>query len=116
MLREVVEKHEKCVLVRCGLANFGASSLDFELQFDVRSELYDEVFNARNDVSIGILKAFNDAGIDFAFPTQVAINARADGRPIDPLETAVPEGDAALAAQARGPIEHPPTSREIAPD
>ena len=116
MVGDVIAAHDKCVLVRCGLSNFGASSLDFELQFDVRSELYDEVFNARNDVSIGILKAFNDAGIDFAFPTQVAINARADGRPIDPLDTAAPEGEAAAAASARGPIEHPPTSREIAPD
>jgi small-conductance mechanosensitive channel len=114
MVRDVVEAHDKCVLVRCGLANFGSSSLDFELQFDVRSELYDEVFNARNDVSIGILKAFNEAGIDFAFPTQVAINARADGRPIDPVDTIEPEGEAKDVAAE--PVEHPPTSSEIAPD
>ena len=106
MIRDVVEAHDKCALVRCGLANFGASSLDFEIQFDVSSELYDEVFNARNDVSIGILKSFDEAGIDFAFPTQVAINARADGRPIDPFDTKA--GDSDPAACLSGPIEHPP--------
>ena len=113
MLREEVEAHDKCTLVRCGLANFGASSLDFELQFDVRSELYDEVFKARNDVSIGILKAFNEAGIDFAFPTQVAISARADGRPIDPVDTGA---SAEVTERPAAPAEQRATSGEIAPD
>jgi small-conductance mechanosensitive channel len=114
MVRDVVVAHAKCEFVRCGLGNFGQSSLDFELQFDVRSELYDEVFNARNDVSIGILKAFNTAGIDFAFPTQVAISARADGRPIDPVDTGAPEE--AEAKPPTTPVEHPRTSGEIAPE
>ncbi len=116
LVREVVEAHDKCKLVRCGLANFGASSLDFELQFDVQSELYDEVFNARNDVSIGILEKFAKAGIDFAFPTQVAINARADGRPIDPAATIPADSVPQDGAPADPPLKPPPTSHEIAPE
>lgn len=117
LVRGVIEAHKKCKLVRCGLAEFGQSSLDFELQYDVQSELYDEVFKARNDVSIGILKAFADAGIDFAFPTQVAINARADGRPIDPIDASPEETEEGGDAKApKKPTRHPPTSKEIAPE
>ncbi len=115
LVRDVVEGHKKCKLVRCGLTDFGQSSLDFELQYDVQSNLYDEVFNARNDVSIGILKAFAEAGIDFAFPTQVAINARADGRPIDPVD-ATPEEPEPEAKPPSRPAGPSPTSSEIAPE
>ena len=117
MVKTVVEAHKKCVWVRCGLSNFGSSSLDFELQFDVQSELYDEVFNARNDIGLGILEAFSAAGIDFAFPTQVAINARADGRPIDPVDTTDSEDDTEAARDITAkPVARPKMSKEIAPE
>ncbi|MEA3033735.1 MAG: hypothetical protein QOH86_1751, partial [Sphingomonadales bacterium] len=44
MLKEMVEAQAKTSLVRCGMTGFGASTLDFELQFDVHSTNYDEVF------------------------------------------------------------------------
>ncbi|NIJ09189.1 small-conductance mechanosensitive channel [Sphingomonas vulcanisoli] len=84
MVKKVVEDVPKCKLVRCGLSEFGASSLDFQLQYDVQSSLYDEVFNARHEVSVRILQAFNDAGIDFAWPTQTTIEAGPDGKPVRP--------------------------------
>lgn len=82
ILATVVGAIDKCKLVRCGLTGFGDSSLDYELQFDVYSDLYDTVFDARHRVSVGILRAFNNAHIDFAWPTQVGIPASADGRPM----------------------------------
>jgi small-conductance mechanosensitive channel len=88
MIRGIVEAQPKCTLVRCGMTAFAASSLDYELQFDVHSEVYDEVFNARSAVCIAILKAFNDAGIEFAYPTQTSFTAAPDGRAVMPY----PEG------------------------
>ncbi|PZU10924.1 MAG: mechanosensitive ion channel protein MscS [Sphingomonas sp.] len=82
MLKVIVERQDKCSLVRCGMSGFGDSTLDFNLQFDVRSENYDEVFAARHKVCVAILAAFNDAHIDFAFPTQTAVIAGPDGRPV----------------------------------
>ena len=82
MVKRVVEAQDKCTLVRCGMADFAASSLDFELQFDVHSDSYDEVFNARHAVCVALLAAFNDAHIDFAWPTQTTISAGPDGRPM----------------------------------
>ncbi|PTQ09911.1 mechanosensitive ion channel protein MscS [Sphingomonas oleivorans] len=80
LAREIVEAHDKCKLVRCGMTNFNSSSLDFELQFDVMSEIYEEIFEARHKVCIAILKRFNAEGIDFAYPTQTSFTAAPDGR------------------------------------
>ncbi|MDB5719300.1 MAG: hypothetical protein JWM38_2727 [Sphingomonas bacterium] len=84
MLRAIVEGHDKCTLVRCGMTGFGASSLDFELQFDVHSEVYDEVFKTQSLVLIAILRAFNGAEIAFAYPTQTSFTAAPDGTLVMP--------------------------------
>ncbi len=84
IVRDIVTGQPKCAVVRCGMTGFGASSLDFELQFDVHSENYDEVFDARSAVCIAILHAFNTAGIEFAYPTQMSFTAAPDGRAVMP--------------------------------
>jgi small-conductance mechanosensitive channel len=84
MLREVVERHDKAKLVRCGMTGFGASTLDFELQFDIRSLDYDEVFRTRSEICIDILDAFNRANIQLAYPTQTSFTAAPDGSLIMP--------------------------------
>lgn len=121
LVREVVEAREKCKLVRCGLVDFGASSLDFELQFDVASQLYDEVFNARHQVLMELLRAFAEAGIDWAWPTQATIVAGADGRPsgIMPVSRVAADGTEPGAAPAPTPAPQTPPmpdSGEIAPE
>ncbi len=84
MIKEIVEARPKCQLVRCGMTAFSASSLDYEVQFDVLSENYDEVFEARNAVCIAILQRFNKEDIAFAYPTQTSFTAAPDGRLIMP--------------------------------
>ncbi len=121
LVREVVERREKCRLVRCGLVGFGASSLDFELQVDVQSQLYDEVFAARHQVHVDLLAAFAAAGIDWAWPTQATIVAAADGRPSGVMPVASVGGHAAdppaEPPRVRPPATPPmPASGEIAPE
>jgi small-conductance mechanosensitive channel len=122
LIRKVVEAHDKCKLVRCGLTSFGASSLDFELQYDVGSKLYDEVFNARHTISVALLRAFADAGIDWAWPTQATIVASADGRPsgVMPVHSVAKEEMAAAGSGEDGPpaptTPPMPDSGEIAPE
>lgn len=84
LVRRIVEQEDKCKLVRCGIASFGASSIDFELQFDVMSEVYDEVFNARHQVLLAIVRAFNQEGIVIAYPTQVTYSAAPNGALVMP--------------------------------
>lgn len=71
-------------LVRCGMTGFGASGLNFELQFEVHSEVYDVVFNTPSKVLIAILWAFNDAGAAFAYTTQTTFTAAPDGTLVMP--------------------------------
>jgi small-conductance mechanosensitive channel len=96
ILKKVVEAQDKCILVRCGLRAFGSSTLDYELQFDVASEAYDELFRAQHDVCVGIIDAFAAEGIDFPFPTQTTVTADASGRPV------TPSGQAAAAPVEQG--------------
>ena len=88
MVRGVVESCEGCKLVRCGMTGFGASSLDYELQFDVHTEELKAVFVAQSTVAIAMLKAFNEAGIEFAYPTQTSFTAAPDGRLVMPYPDA----------------------------
>ena len=88
MFREIVEADAKCTLVRSGMVGFGASSLDYELQFDVATSSYDEMYAERHRIMLGILQRFDAEKIDFAYPTTVLFTAAPDGRAIDPRATA----------------------------
>lgn len=83
MLREIVETHGM-EFVRSGFVGFGASSLDFELEFDSPGGDFQAFYDGRAAVGLAILKRFNAEGIDFAYPTQTTFTAAPDGRMILP--------------------------------
>lgn len=83
-VRKIVEAHKQVTFVRCGMTGFGASSVDFTLQFDVHSTQYEKVFAANHAILIAILSDFNAAGIGFAYPTQTSFTAAPDGTLIMP--------------------------------
>ena len=83
LLKELVER-ERLHFVRAGFIGFGASSLDFELEFDVPSEDYQVFYDARHRLGMAILKRFGDEGIDIAYPTQTTFTAAPDGRLVMP--------------------------------
>lgn len=68
MLREIVSSVPKCAVVRAGLTGITSAGLQYELQFDVKSAIYNEVFDARTKVCVGILRRFHGAGLAFATP------------------------------------------------
>jgi small-conductance mechanosensitive channel len=103
IVKEVVESVEKCQLVRCGMTGYGASSLDFGLEFDVKSEVWQKVFDARHQVLVALLKRFNAEGIEFAYPTQTSFTAAPDGTFILPYPA---------EAAARAPAPKPATRRK----
>jgi len=84
MVKEVIEGVEKCSFLRCGMTGYGASSLDYAFEFDVKSEVWQKVFDARSQVLIALLQRFNDEGVAFANPTQTAFTAAPDGTLIMP--------------------------------
>ena len=84
LVRDALTSCEKCVFLRCGLIGFGASSLDFSLEIDVRSEVWSEVFETRHQVLVTIMQLFAAEGIEFAYPVQVGFTAAPDGTLIMP--------------------------------
>jgi small-conductance mechanosensitive channel len=85
MLREVVEGLDLgLVFIHAGLVTFGASSLDYEVEFDVPDPDTHDYFITRHKVGLAILKRFNAEGIEFAYPTQTSFTAAPDGKAIMP--------------------------------
>lgn len=64
---------------RAGFTGFGASSLDYEVLFFVRSHDLDEVALTRHRVGMAILRHFASEGLEFAYPTQTTFTAAPDG-------------------------------------
>ncbi|MGC4250313.1 MAG: mechanosensitive ion channel [Sphingobium sp.] len=89
MLKEIVEK-EGHIFVNAGLVSFGASSLDFELNFDVPDPDRHDYFQSRHRVGLAIWKRFNAEGIEFAYPTQTSFTAAPDGTAIMPYPDVQP--------------------------
>ncbi len=73
LLHEIVDAVPQCAVVRAGMTGFAATGIQYELQFDVKSNNYNDVFNARNEVCVAILRRFNGAGIAFAGPDGKAL-------------------------------------------
>lgn len=78
LLKEIVEGQGH-VFVHAGFINFGPSSLDFEVEFDVMSREFDDFYKARHAVGMAILKRFEEEGIRLAYPTQTSFTAAPDG-------------------------------------
>jgi small-conductance mechanosensitive channel len=97
MLKEIVEQ-SGAVFVRCGFVGFGASSIDFELDFDIMSADFDTVFEGRHRIGLAILERFNAEKLEFAYPTQTTFTAAPDGRMIMPY----PEGGFPVTVQDHG--------------
>ncbi|NWK95123.1 mechanosensitive ion channel protein MscS [Sphingobium lactosutens] len=83
ILRKIVEA-EGFLFVHAGMIRFGASSLDYELSFDVPDPDTHDYFQSRHRMGLAIWKAFNAAGIEFAYPSQTTFTAAPDGRLIMP--------------------------------
>lgn len=70
--------------LRCGFIDFADSALNFQLDYDILSADYEEVFMGRHKLGLEILKLFNDEGIDFAYPTNTQFTAGPDGKLVMP--------------------------------
>jgi small-conductance mechanosensitive channel len=83
-VRDIVLAHEHTSFIRCGLTAYGASSLDYELVFEVEGRDFEPAFATRHAIAIEILEAFSRDKVDFAYPTQVSFTAAPDGTLIMP--------------------------------
>ena len=95
--KAAVESRKGCSFVRCSIAGFAASSIDFELIFDSRSTDVNKVAADRTAVALALLRSFANHGLRFAYPTQTSFTAAPDGSMIMPY----PQQSAAQAIDAK---------------
>ena len=74
MLKAVVEACDR-KFVRAGFMAFGASSYDFDVEFDSPEAAFQPFFDARHQVGLAIIDRLNAEGIELAYPTQTQIIA-----------------------------------------
>lgn len=70
---------------RAHFFNFGASSIDIEIVFNVASSGVQEMMGARQTFMLGVVRRFSELDVDFAYPTQMGFLGGLDGKAIDPL-------------------------------
>lgn len=85
LVKTTVEGQDKCKLVRCGISDLTLPTIEIQVQFDVLSQSWDKVFQARHEIAIALLDSFERAGIEFAGP---------DGKSITPPAIQPPPGTA----------------------
>ena len=79
-----VESIKSCKLVRCCATAFGPSSIDCELIYDDRTRDPDTLAKHKSAIIIGVKRAFEREGVEFAYPTQTTFTAAPDGTMVMP--------------------------------
>ena len=106
MLKEIVEA-EGGTVARSGFETFGASSLDFALQFDIPGDDWATAHPMRDRIMVSIMTRFAKEGITIPYPTQTTYTAAPDGTLVMPYAVAA---DAPVSSAAANPRsgDHPP--------
>lgn len=76
--------------VRAAFRTFGPSSIDFDFIFEVDFGDPLHANAAQQQIALGLLRTFNDRGIEFAYPTQTTFTAAPDGTMIMPYPRVMP--------------------------
>ena len=88
ILKEIVEA-EGGKVARSGFENFGASSLDFALQFDIPGDDWATAHPMRDRIMVSIMTRFAKEGISIPYPTQTTYTAAPDGTLVMPYAVPV---------------------------
>ena len=70
MIQAIIDSKEHSTFNRCHFTEFADSSLNFELVYYIDTRDFTVALNEQQAINLGIMEAFAQAGIDFAFPSQ----------------------------------------------
>mgnify|MGYP002780373549 CR=1 FL=1 len=83
LMRETVEAHD-ADFVRCVFTQFGPSSIDFHLVYDVRSPEVEHLLENRHIVGLAVFETLQRHGYELAYPSSVSFTAAPDGKLVMP--------------------------------
>lgn len=70
LIRRVIERETEVRFDRSHFARYGASSLDFETVYYVRSPDYTRYMDVQQRINFALMTEFRRLGVEFAYPTQ----------------------------------------------
>ncbi|MDR7334116.1 mechanosensitive ion channel family protein [Roseateles asaccharophilus] len=70
LVKQLVEADAQLEFVRAHFKGFGDSSLDFEVVYRVRDASYDVFMDRQQALNLALMRALQERGISFAFPTR----------------------------------------------
>lgn len=84
-IRKIAESVPLVQFDRAHFFNFGGSSIDMEIVFNVTAAGMQEMMGARQAFMLGVVRRFSELDVDFAYPTQMGFLGGLDGKVVDPL-------------------------------
>ncbi|HUS65286.1 MAG TPA: mechanosensitive ion channel family protein [Kofleriaceae bacterium] len=75
LVKEIIEREPQTRFDRAHLKSFGASSLDYEVVYWIKTPDYGVFMDTQQRVDLEVLRAFERLGVDFAYPTQTHFSA-----------------------------------------
>ena len=69
-VREIVESLDDVRFDRAHFARFGESSYDFEVVYWMLNPDYTRYMDAQQQINLGLVRAFEEMGVEFAYPTR----------------------------------------------
>ena len=70
MIKAIIDAQEHSTFNRCHFTEFADSSLNFELVYYIDTRDFTVALNEQQAINLGIMEAFAQEGIDFAFPSR----------------------------------------------
>jgi len=85
MVEQIIKSVELTTFDRAHFASLGNYSLNFEVVYFIESSEYVDFMNVQQNINLKVFKAFTDAGIEFAYPTQTVL-VNSQGIPDGPID------------------------------
>ena len=76
IIKAIIKEEEKADYSRAHFKDFGDFSLNYEIVYLVMAPDYDVYMNVQQSINLSIKKAFEEEGIEFAYPTQVIYSSQ----------------------------------------
>ncbi len=73
IIKEIITNQQLVTFDRAHFASFGTYSLNFEVVYFIESAEYVPYMDAQEAINLKIFKAFDEAKIEFAYPTQTVL-------------------------------------------
>lgn len=83
-IEKIIRARPRCRFDRVHFVMFNASSLDFEIVYNVEDADLQVMMAERQAIGLAIIRRFSELGINFAYPTQTSFTALPDGTMVDP--------------------------------